>query len=30
LLDPHDRLLAVYEGTTTDRVVAACVLAASG
>jgi tRNA pseudouridine55 synthase len=27
LLDPRQRLLAVYEGTATDRVVAACVLA---
>jgi tRNA pseudouridine55 synthase len=30
LVDHSGRLLAVYEGTDTDRVVAACVLAASG
>jgi len=30
LLDRHGRLLAVYEGTASDRVVAACVLVTSG
>ena len=30
LVDRRQRLLAVYEGTASDRVVAACVLAASG
>jgi len=30
LIDRAGRLLAVYEGTDTDRVVAACVLASSG
>jgi tRNA pseudouridine55 synthase len=30
ILDRSGRLLAVYEGTDTDRVVAACVLASSG
>jgi hypothetical protein len=29
LLDGDGRLLAVYEGTDTDRLVAVCVLAAS-
>ncbi len=30
LLDRRSRLLAVYTGTATDRMVAACVLAAAG
>jgi tRNA pseudouridine55 synthase len=30
LLDGHGELLAVYEGTETDRIVAACVLIGSG
>jgi len=30
LVDSRGRLLAVYQGTDTDRMVAACVLVASG
>jgi tRNA pseudouridine55 synthase len=30
LVDPHDRVLAVYEGTDTDRMVASCVIGSDG